>query len=992
MSKKLNKTLKIAGLSIGAVLLSILLLLTAVIHFIFTPEKLTPLVLKTANATLDAHLELQRAELTFFSTFPRFTVELKEGALVSNALRDSAYEKTDSLLTFGRCLVEVHPLDYLTKKEVRVGAIRLEQAKVYAFRDAEGRANWDIVQSSTETSEDSVSQEGVDLKAIALDGIRLKESQVIFDDRSTRLYARMDSIHLEMHAAMDQDHSKVALRFDNRNVLCWHNGELLVSGLRTGLQTDLGIDHHERKVTLQDTRLDVNGLVLDVSGTLQPDTTQKALLTDLDYRLHTPSLATLLTLLPESVVKKADIKAAGEVSIEGKLAGQYGQRQLPQLTMAVHIKDAAAHYEGMPYGIDKIDLDFKAHVDPMRTTPSYANLRIFRFEGAHTHVAADARIDALLDDPNIRLNVKSNVDLTALAKTFPLQEGVSLKGGVEADLSLQCRLSSLKRQDWGRVRLQGNLKMKDMAITDVNKGFDLHSDASFLFKGKDELSAALTIQQLQLKSKALEAAVNRMQADVKSGNPQDTTRIVPMEGSFEVNELKGHLGDSLTFFGNKAKAHVQLSPSKAHQLLPVVSVSLDADSLFGRMGETRIAMDKGGFGLRVTKLNDSIWSPVGTVGFRKLQLRTPELRLPVEMQKTQVTLQRQDLLLKEAKMKIGKSDLTATGAMYKVYDALKKRQPLRAKLTLTSEQLDGNQLIQALNTTTETAVAEETDSVSDAAPMELFILPKNIDFQLQTRLNKVTYGKMLFEHVQGDVDLRDQALHLKNLSMRGLDADMKATVVYHASEQQKGYTGFHFQLEKVNIGKLVDFIPSLDEMVPMLRSFKGIVNFDAAAEAELDSAMNIKIPSLRSAINIKGDSLVLMDGETFAEISKMMMFKNKKRNLIDSIYVNMTIDKGNVTVYPFVVQMDRYRAAVGGTQDLDMNFKYHISVLKSPVPFKLGVNITGNLDKMKFRVGKAKYKDMVTPVAIRKVDSTRINLGQNIVHDFEKVIKNAKKK
>lgn len=122
-----------------------------------------------------------------------------------------------------------------------------------------------------------------------------------------------------------------------------------------------------------------------------------------------------------------------------------------------------------------------------------------------------------------------------------------------------------------------------------------------------------------------------------------------------------------------------------------------------------------------------------------------------------------------------------------------------------------------------------------------------------------------------------------------------------------------------------------------------------------------------------------------------MMFKNKKRNLIDSIYVNMTIDKGNVTIYPFVVQMDRYRAAVGGTQDLDMNFKYHISVLKSPVPFKLGVNITGNLDKMKFRVGKAKYKDMVTPVAIRKVDSTRIHLGQNIVRDFEKVIKNAGK-
>lgn len=45
-----------------------------------------------------------------------------------------------------------------------------------------------------------------------------------------------------------------------------------------------------------------------------------------------------------------------------------------------------------------------------------------------------------------------------------------------------------------------------------------------------------------------------------------------------------------------------------------------------------------------------------------------------------------------------------------------------------------------------------------------------------------------------------------------------------------------------------------------------------------------------------------------------------------------------------------------------MNFKYHISILKSPLPFKAGVNISGNLDKMKIRVGKAKYKDDVTPL------------------------------
>ena len=375
------------------------------------------------------------------------------------------------------------------------------------------------------------------------------------------------------------------------------------------------------------------------------------------------------------------------------------------------------------------------------------------------------------------------------------------------------------------------------------------------------------------------------------------------------------------------------------------------------------------------------------IGFNRLTLRTPQFALPIRMRKTSVTVGNRAITLRNASMRIGRSNITASGAVHDLYASMKHHKTLRANLEITSRNLDCNQLINSLNFPQDTVSVEmETDTASNEAPMELFVIPRTIEFELQTNLRKVTYGKMVFENVRGAVDVRNQAVHLKNLSMRGLDADMHATLVYRAKRKERGYAGFDFRLKRINIGKLVDFVPSLDTIVPMLRSFKGMVDFDAAAEAVLDSALNIRIPSLRAAVHIKGDSLVLMDGETFAEISKKLLFKNKERNVFDSISVNLTVNDGNVTVYPFVVQIDRYKAAVGGTQGLDMNFDYHISILKSPIPFKLGLNISGNLDDMKFRLGKAKYKDDVTPVAIRKVDSTRINMGRNIVRDFERVM------
>ena len=396
-----------------------------------------------------------------------------------------------------------------------------------------------------------------------------------------------------------------------------------------------------------------------------------------------------------------------------------------------------------------------------------------------------------------------------------------------------------------------------------------------------------------------------------------------------------------------------------------------------------MAMNVAGIKMKAEKLNDSLWVPKGIVGFDRLRFRTPEFGLPIRMAKTAVTVDGPKIRLKNASVRIGRSDMTATGDMEGVYRAMTKGEKLTAHLSLTSNLIDCNQLINSLSFPQDT-----TEVLTDSVPseMKLFVIPRNIDFELQTDLKKVVFEKMLLENVHGAADIKNQAIHLEDLSMRALDADMKAVMVYKASSPRGGYAGFDLKIRNINIAKLVDFVPSLDTIVPMLRSFKGRVMFDVAADARLDSAMNIRIPTLRSAIHIKGDSLVLMDGETFAEISKMLMFKNKKENVFDSISVNVTVHDGNVTVYPFLVEIDRYKAAIGGEQGLDMNFNYHISILKSPLPFKAGVNITGNLDKMKFRIGKAKYKDAVTPAAVHRVDSTRVNMGNEIVNRFRRVI------
>ena len=79
MNSKVKKTLRITGISLAALLLAVVVAITLAINFVFTPTKLTPMVVNIANQNMNAKLDLGSVDLTFFSSFPRFGLRLTDG-------------------------------------------------------------------------------------------------------------------------------------------------------------------------------------------------------------------------------------------------------------------------------------------------------------------------------------------------------------------------------------------------------------------------------------------------------------------------------------------------------------------------------------------------------------------------------------------------------------------------------------------------------------------------------------------------------------------------------------------------------------------------------------------------------------------------------------------------------------------------------------------------------------------------------------------------
>ena len=402
------------------------------------------------------------------------------------------------------------------------------------------------------------------------------------------------------------------------------------------------------------------------------------------------------------------------------------------------------------------------------------------------------------------------------------------------------------------------------------------------------------------------------------------------------------------------------------------------------------------------------WDLSGYVKAERGRLVTPVLPLRNRVYNFNMTFNQDSLVIANTGLKLGQSDFLINGTLSNLRRALTSRRDntLRMDLRLQADTVNVNEIVHALfagaaiSAQTDSTMmwgaenddlqAERLASMADTASTGPLLLPHNIDAHLRVKAAHILYSDMVLHDFRGNLLLYDGALNLRNLSASTDIGSIGVNGLYSAASPDSLQFGLGMKVHDFRLDRLTTLVPAIDSIMPMMANFAGTVNADIAVTTDLHRNMDINIPTLRAALRIEGDSLVLMDPATFRTVSKWLLFRNKNRNMIDHMAVEAVIENSAIEVYPFMFNIDRYQLGVMGHNDLAMNMDYHVSVLKSPIPFKFGINLRGNPDKMKVRLGGAKVKPGMVGQRQQIADNTRINLVQQIDNVFRKGISKAR--
>jgi hypothetical protein len=413
-----------------------------------------------------------------------------------------------------------------------------------------------------------------------------------------------------------------------------------------------------------------------------------------------------------------------------------------------------------------------------------------------------------------------------------------------------------------------------------------------------------------------------------------------------------------------------------------IELAFSSNEMNGKMGQSFADITKINIESNIvydSKQEDMFlqWQPQGLLDIEKGYIVYDGFNYDIEIPAIKLDFTPETFNIEESSIILDRSDFRLSGTLENVLSYFREDSILRGNFNFESNTTD---VMQVMNLTSgigyeEVQVEETGPVVSDEGP---YMVPKGIDMTLNTRINNASFGLDSATNITGIVRVYDGILLLDEMRLETPAARMQLTAMYRTPRKNHLFLGLDYHMLDVEISELLNMIPEVDSLMPMLRSFGGEGEFHLAIETYLDSTYNLKMSTLRGAASVAGQDLVLMDGETFSEIAKTLRFTKQAENRVDSLSAEFTIFREEIDVYPFLIVMDRYKAIVAGRHNFDMSFDYHISLVESPLPVQLGVDVRGTMDNMSYRPTRPRYAEKYRPAARFAVSNKQMELRKII--------------
>ncbi len=998
----MKKGWKIALITLGSLVGLVVVVAAVALWLVFTPAQLTKIVNSLAGKYVTCETRFGRVNLTLFKTFPDAGLTIDD-VYVVNPMEGAM---SDTVAHIGNLTVGVDVKKYLKEKEVVVHQVLLDKVTASLYTDSAGRNNYDIFPKKEKKKDKEKKPFCLDsLPNIDLRRVNISHLDAQLLNEKGRMYTEVTDLDLNVtgtlaeglvDADLDLQADKMMLKTDDStgktkvytvldepSVALKANGNFdrvtgrLKMNLKKGrfndmvnatlqsskhdllkLELPFSADLQSGEWKVESGKLKVDDYALDVSGdvSLKPMTLDVTVATDGAWQVEP-----LLTIVPEKFVKfKKGMDLDAKVKLQATAVGTLTDSTKPLINATVNLADGRFYYpKSLPYKVNRINGDLSASLDLSKGGKCSAVVERLKAHTRGTDVSVKGRADDLRGDMHIDGHVKGSLPLEDIMPMIPEKLKVTAQGDADLDVTADFKMSQLKAKAYDKMKLDGDIRLKKL-------------DAKY--------------DDIQIQSPDLNIALQ-----------------------LPAKEHAGKMGDAhLT----SSKLKVENGKWMADLTNPDINVGINNMMKEQLAAAFEVALGKSAATLDSNQIDLSSLALKGSVRFDSTQSNTlkkynPQLNIQVRNGVVNTTALPEKVYLNEfafaympkavqirnAEIKLGRSDFQLYGTVDNLEEWMDHKEMLTGDLNFTSTYTDVDELMsmfsgKGTDPDTLEQMRQEDKVAKDANP---FMVPKDVDVTLHTHIRRsMAFGNDLGD-LAGAVTIKDGTAILDQIGFVCKAATMQLTALYRSLRPNNIFVALDFHLLDIQIAELLDMIPTVDTLVPMLAAFNGNANFHLAGEGFLNARYKPKMSTLLGSAAISGKDLVVMDNNSIAQIAKLMQFKewkdkdNKLR--IDSLSVEMTCLRKEIEVFPFLINIGKYQLCASGKHNLVGDCGYHVELLKNPIMAKVGVDVKGSLKNPKITLGEIRYADLYKPQKQGLVEKRALEMKRMVREALEKNVR-----
>lgn len=1001
----MKRVLIITGWSLLGLFGAIIIALSIACYLIFTPARLTAIAHQVADQYVTCEYELDEVELTYFSTFPYFGVSVKDACLI-NPMEGA---QSDTLVAVPELLVSLKLIDAI-HGNICIKRFHLRDATANIYIAADGTTNFDVFKSEDDEEEEE-DEGGWQLKSVGWEeDLKVSARHLSFVDEKDTIAASLDDVSIVLASQKRDDLDGARLDLEAEHICAALKGETYANDMHIKLHLPALLANGTERVIFDGTELQINEFGLTLDGEAGTPCFQSGEYNmDLTLRTGKWDIESLLALLPAQFTQAlSDLSVAGTIQLEADVKGQYTQTFFPRVQAHVRLKDGKGAYKPLPYTLRDLQLDADARLDLNKQQPSTVTINKLSAKTKESRIAVKGKVEDLLEDMLLDLHLDIDANLPDFAYFMPKE--MDLNGRTKGKANAKIRLSDLSE-----MRLEKGTIDADLTLTDIAYAMDSmeatlpNTKAKVFIPNKNPSRKSVNWARVDLDTKQIDFSM-------------DTTIDAALGASMIRIEVANVLKNEQDYFasihtasldGRFEDIHADLTNAELEAYIAggkKMSAKIQTDALQAEMGEELMAKTEAlriEAAARYNSKEENIllqWNPRLTIHLKNGEVRMPErLPEPVYIPSIEFAYSNREMNIANSRIELGNSDLNIKGNVSHIGEWFRHKKILEGELDIVSDHCDANQLMAWFSADEETSQESGAESQESGAEsqevltstpeqntpdstkeIEPFMVPLDVDLALNTHIREIEIFNQVAKDMKGGIFMQEGNLILDEVGFVCRAAKLQLTAMYRSPRRNHLYLGMDYHMIDVDIDELLTMIPNLEEMVPMLSSFKGAAEFHLAAETYLNSQYQPKMSTLRGAASLTGKDLVVLDSETFDKISKLLLFKKKTENKIDSINAELTIYKNQIDVYPLCVQMDNYMVALGGRHNTNMTFDYDINVLS---PIYLGVNVSGDIDNLNIKLAKCKFAQDFKPHWYQKVDNQSRELRERIKQSMEKNVR-----